>query len=214
MNRIFITGIGTGVGKTVTAACVTAALEADYWKPVQSGMEEGTDTATIQALLAGTTTICHPEAYVLKEPASPHLAARMEHITIDTSRITAQADGITGNRPLIIEGAGGLLVPLNDEMSTLDLIRQLQARVIIVAQNYLGSINHSMLTAKVLQHTGVPVMGWIFTGHHHSNEDDVIRWSGYPSLGRIPQAGEVNSAFVMEQARLLTGPLNASLYDH
>ncbi|RBL88048.1 dethiobiotin synthase [Chitinophaga flava] len=212
MNRIFITGIGTGVGKTIVSACVTAALQADYWKPVQSGSEEGTDTQTVRSLVPEGITVCHQEAYVLKEPASPHLAARLEHVTIQTTEIIRQANQIQPvNRPLVIEGAGGLLVPLTDDVLTLDLIKDLHAGVIIAAQNYLGSINHSLLTAKVLQHAGVPVIGWIFGGDYHTNEEDVVRLSGYPMIGRIPFAQEVNRAFVQQQAQLLTAPLKALL---
>jgi dethiobiotin synthetase len=205
MKRLFITGIGTGVGKTVSAACVTEALLADYWKPVQAGIEEGTDTKTVGALLSNTTSVCHPEAYCLQEPASPHLAARMEQVKIDVDKIVQQADQIQpSGRCLVIEGAGGLLVPLNDGVFMLDLIRRLQAGVIIVAQNYLGSINHSLLTARVLQYNKMPVLGWIFSGDHHSNEDDVVRWSGWPRLGRIPAASDLDAAFVREQANRLT----------
>ncbi|SKA45898.1 dethiobiotin synthase [Chitinophaga eiseniae] len=212
MNRIFITGIGTGVGKTIVSACVTTALEADYWKPVQSGSEEGTDTQTVRALVPEGVSVCHPEAYVLKEPASPHLAARMEQVTINTAEIVRLAAGLQpARRPLVIEGAGGLLVPLTDDILTLDLVRDLGAGVIIAAQNYLGSINHSLLTARVLQHAGVPVIGWIFGGDYHTNEDDVVRLSGYPRIGRIPQATEVNMAFVQQQAQLLSAPLKALL---
>lgn len=199
-QRIFITGIGTGVGKTVTAACITEALQADYWKPVQTGEMEGTDTATVRALLSNNLSVCHPEVYCLKEPASPHLAARLEGVEIQMEKILA---AVPSRRPLVIEGAGGLLVPVTDTVLTIDLIRELQASVIIVAQNYLGSINHALLTARVLQHTGVPVIGWVFSGIYHSNEDDIVTLSGYPKIGRIAPAADVSPAFIMEQAALL-----------
>ncbi len=209
-NRIFITGIGTGVGKTLTSACVTEALCADYWKPVQTGLEEGTDTETVRSLLSNTASVCHKEVYCLREPASPHLAARMEQVQIDVAPILQQAAAIQPtNRALVIEGAGGLMVPLNEEVFTLELIQQLQASIIIVAQNYLGSINHAMLTARVLQQQQAPVLGWIFSGEYHSNEDDVVRWSGYPKLGRIPQAGKVDKAFVKETAERLKESFNS-----
>ncbi|CAL1518053.1 dethiobiotin synthase [Chitinophaga sp. MM2321] len=214
-NKIFITGIGTGVGKTIVSACVTEALQADYWKPVQTGLAEGTDTDTVRRLLSNTVTVCHQEAYCLHEPASPHLAARLEKITIDTDFIVQEANRLRpAGRALVMEGAGGLMVPLNEEIFTLDLIGQLQAGVIIVAQNYLGSINHAMLTAKVLKHTGVSVIGWIFGGDEHSNEDDVVRWSGFPKIGRIPQAVQVDKEFIRQQASVLAAPLNALLHDH
>lgn len=203
-NRIFITGIGTGVGKTLTAACVTEALQADYWKPVQTGLEDGTDTETVRSLVSNAVSVCHKEVYCLQEPASPHLAARLEHVRIETGPVLQQADAIQPpDRWLVIEGAGGLMVPLNEEVFTIDLIRELQARVIIVAQNYLGSINHALLTSRVLQQSGIPVLGWIFSGDYHSNEDEVVQWSGYPKLGRIPWASQVNKDFVAEQAKQL-----------
>lgn len=200
-NRIFITGIGTGVGKTLTAACVTEALGADYWKPVQTGLEEGTDTQTVRQLLSNTVSVCHKEVYCLREPASPHLAARLEQVRIEQEAILRQAEILQpAGRWLVIEGAGGLMVPLNEDVFTLDLISSLQAKVIIVAQNYLGSINHALLTAKVLQHSGIPVLGWIFSGEYHTNEDEVVKWSGYPKLGRIAWAEQVDKGFVREQA--------------
>ncbi|MET6997442.1 dethiobiotin synthase [Chitinophaga defluvii] len=198
MSRsVFITGIGTGVGKTVTAACVTEALQADYWKPVQSGLDEGTDTETVQRLLTNKVSVCHPEAYRLKEPASPHLAARLEEVIIEPERIYTQAAALQpAGRYLIMEGAGGLMVPLHENVFTLEVIKHLQIPVIIVAQNYLGSINHAMLTAKVLRYEAIPVAGWIFTGDYHTNESEVVRWSGIPQIGRIPFTSRVDAAFV------------------
>jgi dethiobiotin synthetase len=206
-QRIFITGIGTGVGKTLTAACVTEALQADYWKPVQTGLMEGTDTDTVKSLLTNPVSVCHIEAYRLELPASPHLAAREENVKINVKRIVELADTYQpANRPLVIEGAGGLMVPLTEQVFTLDFILQLKASVIIVGANYLGSINHALLTSKVLQQHNVPVLGWIFSGETHSNEDEVVAWSGYPKLGRIPQAAHIDPAFVKQQAEALSLP--------
>lgn len=208
-ERIFITGIGTGVGKTITAACITEALQADYWKPVQTGLMEGTDTDTVLSLLSNQVSVCHPEAWRLQAPASPHLAARLENTRIDISRILKLADQFQpADRPLLMEGAGGVMVPVNETVFTLDLILALKARVVIVAQNYLGSINHALLTAGMLQHTGVPVIGWVFSGEEHSNENDIVGWSGYPKIGRIPLAEHVDKAFVRQQAQLLTTSLH------
>jgi len=204
-ERIFITGIGTGVGKTVTSACVVEALQADYWKPVQTGLMEGTDTDAIKSLISNAISVCHPEAYRLEAPASPHLAARLENVHIDVTRILQQADSIQpSDRPLVIEGAGGLMVPITEQLFTIDFIEQLKAKVIIVAANYLGSINHALLTAQVLKQRGIPVLGWIFSGEFHSNEPEVIAWSGYPSLGRIAHTAVVDKPFVKEQAEKLS----------
>jgi len=205
-KRIFITGIGTGVGKTLTAACVTEGLQADYWKPVQTGLEDGTDTETVRSLLSNRVSVCHKEVYCLREPASPHLAARLEQTRVEVEPILQQVEAVQpADRWLVIEGAGGLMVPLNEEVFTLELIARLQAQVIIVAQNYLGSINHSLLTARVLQHSGIPVLGWIFSGDYHTNEDEVVQWSGFPKLGRIPQAAQVDRAFVKAAGSHLAG---------
>lgn len=204
-QRIFVTGIGTGVGKTLSSACIVEALQADYWKPIQTGLLEGTDTDTVKSLLSNPVSVCHPEAYRLEAPASPHLAARLENVTIDVAGVVAQVQGIQPTeRPLIIEGAGGLMVPLTEQIFTIDFIQQLDAKVIIVAQNYLGSINHALLTAQVLKQRNIPVMGWIFSGDHHTNEDEVIGWSGYPLLGRIPHTALVDRTFVREQAEKLS----------
>lgn len=204
-QRIFITGIGTGVGKTVTSACVVEALQADYWKPVQTGLMEGTDTDTVRSLLSNPVSVCHHEAYRLEAPASPHLAARLENVQIDVNRVVEMAGRIQpANRPLVIEGAGGLMVPLTEQVFTIDFIQQLEAKVIIVAQNYLGSINHALLTAEVLRQRAIPVLGWIFSGEYHTNEAEVVKWSGYPLLGRLPHTELVSSSFVTEQAEKLS----------
>ncbi|MGX5818994.1 dethiobiotin synthase [Chitinophaga lutea] len=203
MNNIFITGIGTGVGKTIASACVTEALGAQYWKPVQAGLQDATDTQTVRALVSDPSLV-REELYRLRMPASPHLAARREGITIFPEKIAEQASRLQQpDRPLLIEGAGGLMVPLTGETFTLDLIKLLQARVIIVAQNYLGSINHCLLTAMALKQAQIPVIGWIFNGDHHSNEDDVVAWSHYPRITRIARARKLNKEFVQVQAELM-----------
>ncbi len=203
MNNIFITGIGTGVGKTVAAACVAEALGAQYWKPVQAGLQDTTDTQTVRALLSNPSLV-RDELYRLRMPASPHLAARREGITIFEDKITEQARKLQDTaHPLVVEGAGGLMVPLNGEVFMLDLIKRLEAKVIVVAQNYLGSINHCLLTAMALKQAEIPVIGWIFNGDHHTNEDDVVEWSHYPRITRIPRARKLNRDFVQLQAELM-----------
>lgn len=203
MNNIFITGIGTGVGKTIASAVVTAALDANYWKPVQAGLKDGTDAETVRSLIPAPERV-QAELYRLQMPASPHLAAAKEGIVIDGENIREKARELQdAQRTLVIEGAGGLMVPLGKTLFTMDIIRMLEAKVIVVSQNYLGSINHSLLTAMALRKSVVPVLGWIFTGDHHTNEDDIIQWTGFPRIGRIPRARKVTPAFVQEQAELM-----------
>ena len=201
MSPIFITGIGTGVGKTLVAAIVTEALGAWYWKPVQAGFDEGTDTEWVGARLGGAGMArVLPEAYKLMLPASPHIAAREEGLVIRVESLVAQ---LPAKRPLIVEGAGGLLVPLNNEQYMADLALALDATVILVSRNYLGSINHSLLTAEVCRLRGLRVAGWIFNDQYGGYEDEIVRWSGYPRLGSIPFQESPDRDFVEQQAGIL-----------
>jgi len=204
MNPIFITGIGTGIGKTIVAAILTEALKADYWKPIQAGFDGGSDLDRISDLVSNKTTKLHPETYLLRMPASPHIAARNEHKEIDLQEILAQYERIKReDTRLVIEGAGGLLVPLNQKEFVIDLIKKLQAEVILVSRNYLGSINHSLLTATVSRANDLNVSGWVFNDQYLNYEDEIVEWSGYKKLGSVPKVPEVNRSFIQQQAELL-----------
>ncbi len=201
MRSIFITGTGTGIGKTVCSAVLAEALNADYWKPVQAGFEDGTDAQTVRNLVSNDRTVIHPELYKLALPASPHLSARAEGLQIDTDLIAkAHANLSTRNDFLLIEGAGGIMVPLNDDEFMIDLIKKLDAAVVIVSRNYLGSINHSLLTAKLLGQYKVPVLGWLFNDRFMDYEQELVNWSGIPAIGNIPWQSGIDRAFVKEQA--------------
>lgn len=195
---IFVTGIGTGVGKTVAAAIITEALGADYWKPVQSGFEEGTDCNTVQTLISNHTSQFHPEVYKLALPASPHIAAREEAVVIDLNTIVTNKPKT--NNHLVIEGAGGLLVPINEKQFIADMILALNAQVILVSRNYLGSINHSLLTAEACTQRNIPVLGWLFNDQFMQYEEEIVGWTGIRTLGSIPLAANLDKAFVAEQA--------------
>ena len=204
MTPIFISGIGTGVGKTLVSAIVTEALQADYWKPVQAGYEDGTDALNVGALVSNPATVIHPEVYKLQMPASPHLAAKNEGIRIDVEKIkTSLGTLISGNQYLVIEGAGGLMVPLNEQEFILDLIHQLGAPLILVSQNYLGSINHSLLSAAICQQKSIPVLGWIFNGNPVGYEAEIAAWSGYPILGCIPKFDSIDKVKVGTHAAFI-----------
>lgn len=192
---IFITGIGTGVGKSVVAAIVTEALGAVYWKPVQAGFDRGTDTEWVAARLSHPRVI--PETYKLVFAASPHIAARGEGIVIDLDGIVEE---MPSEGPLVIEGAGGLLAPLNEKEFVIDLIKKLDARVILVSRNYLGSINHSLLTAAVCKAHGLDVAGWIFNDQYLDYEQEIVHWSGFPAIASIPRVEDPDEDFVREQA--------------
>jgi dethiobiotin synthetase len=190
MKPIFITGTGTDVGKTLVAAIITEALQADYWKPVQAGFSDGTDSLRIEQLISNDKTIIHPELYKLEMAASPHLAAAAENIQIHIKDILSQLPK-TKNR-LVIEGAGGLMVPLNKNKFVLHLIKNLNAKVIIVSKNELGSINHSLLTAAVLRKEKLDVAGWIFNEEYLNYENEIEKWSGYPAIVSIKHLTEIS----------------------
>ena len=205
MNQpIFITGIGTGVGKTLVSAIVTEALEADYWKPIQAGLAEGTDAKTVRSFISNTSSVIHPATYELLTPASPHIAARIDGVKIEITKLFQSAQDIQfkiGSKNLIVEGAGGLLVPLHEHVLLVDFIRLLQAKVILVSRNYLGSINHSLLTAAFCRSNDIEVMGWIFTDTYLDYEDEIVQWSGYPKIASIPKLTEVNKDIVALEAQ-------------
>jgi dethiobiotin synthetase len=211
MNTIFVTGIGTDVGKTIVSAILVEALQADYWKPVQAGFDEGTDSEFIRSVISNNKTIIHPETYKLKLPASPHIAARDEAVKIDLNTIEENYFKIVNSElsmvnenpavhHLIIEGAGGLLVPLNNDEFVIDLIKKLHAKVVLVSRNYLGSINHSLLTAKVCKENNIDVAGWIFNDQYLDYENEIVQWSGYPKIASLPFLKTIDKAFIKEQA--------------
>ncbi|OQP61525.1 dethiobiotin synthase [Niastella vici] len=209
MERIFITGIGTGIGKTFISAILAKALEADYWKPVQAGFEDGTDSEWVGNWLKDTGSVVHPEVYRLVKPASPHIAAREEGVTIDVKKICQQIPDI--NRTLLIEGAGGLLVPLNNSAFVADLIKELGAKVILVSRNYLGSINHSLLTARVCRDMQLPVIGWIFNDQYLDYEEEIVQWSNFPRIASIPYSENINGTFINAQAAAIRKQLKEFL---
>ncbi|MBB4642221.1 dethiobiotin synthase [Rhizorhapis suberifaciens] len=189
-GAIVIAGTDTGIGKTVFAAGLTRALGGYYWKPVQAGMEEGTDSETVAHLSGLPLQHILPEAYRLATPASPHLAARLDNLEIDPARLVLpSADG-----PLIIEAAGGVLVPLTDDLLYADQLARWQSPVIICARTGLGTINHSLLTVEALRSRGVPLVGIIFIGDgHEENQRIVPRLARVPSLGRLPMVDPLDS---------------------
>lgn len=195
-KQIFITGIGTDVGKTITSAIITEALQADYWKPVQAGDLHHTDSMKVQQLVSNAKSVFHPSAYGLKTPASPHYAAALDEITIEINQLQRPK---TKNH-LVIEGAGGLFVPLNDQHTILDLI-QPEDFVIVVSRHYLGSINHSLLTIEALKAAGFKKIGIIFSGDAYlSTEDIILKKSQLPLIGRIEVEPYFDKNVVLEYA--------------
>lgn len=181
-KKIFITGIGTDVGKTVVAAIITEALKADYFKPIQAGDLDTGDACTVENLISNAQTTIHPNCYGLQTPMSPHAAAKIDGVTIDIKKIKEPK---TTNH-LVVEGAGGILVPLNDSNTIIDLI-QPNYKVVVVSRHYLGSINHSLMTIQLLQNKGFDV-SVIFNGAEHKTTESIIeKMTGVTILGRIDE---------------------------
>jgi dethiobiotin synthetase len=215
---IFVTGIGTDVGKTIVSAVLTEALHAEYWKPVQAGFYDGTDALTVKELISHDKTVIHPEVYKLSLAASPHIAARIEHTNIDLDLIAekyhqlkTKNSELRAQKQLIIEGAGGLMVPLNEMEFMFDLILKLHARVILVSRNYLGSINHSLLTADVCKQKNIEVTGWIFNDQYMDYENEIVQWTGLPKIFSIPFAQPLTKQFIKEQAEKIKASLQKFL---
>lgn len=195
MKTYFITGISTEVGKTVASAIVTEALKADYWKPVQAGELDNGDAHKVARFVSNTKTIIHPNSYALNTPMSPHAAAEIDGVTIDINTIKAPET----NNHLVIEGAGGVLVPLNDTDTILDLI-QPNYKVIVVSRHYLGSINHTLLTIKLLQEKGFDV-SVIFSGDEHKTTEAIIQKMTQVSvIGRIEEEPYFDKNVIKEYA--------------
>lgn len=197
MKKYFITGIGTGVGKTIVAAIIAEALQSDYLKPVQCGNLDNTDSDIVQRLLSNKKTKIHPEIYRLKTPASPHYAAALENIIIDPGKIILPET----NNNIVIEGAGGLMVPLNENFMMIDLIKKLNAEVILVSKSYLGSINHTLLSLEALKKRNIPMKGIIFNGEENKYSEKIItKYSGQISLLNISEEPVINKEIISRYA--------------
>ena len=196
--KLFITGISTDVGKTVASAIITESLKADYWKPIQAGDLETSDTHKIKAYISNDKTKFHENSYALNTPASPHLAAEIDGITIDLNKILEPK---TENH-LVIEGAGGLFVPLNNQDTIANLI-QPDYKVIVVSRHYLGSINHTLLTIEALQNRNIKVAGIIFNGERNeATEAIILSKTGVNCIGRIEHEPYFDKNVILEYADL------------
>lgn len=196
--KIFITGISTDVGKTISAAIVVEALEADYWKPVQAGDLDHSDSHKIKAKISNRKTRIFENSYKLNTPASPHLAAEIDGIKIDLKKIKEPE---TKNH-LVIEGAGGIFVPLNDNDLIIDLI-QPDYKVIVVSRHYLGSINHTLLTIEAIQNRGFEVAGIIFSGSENkATESLILNKTRVKCIGRIDEEPYFDQNVILEYADL------------
>lgn len=197
MNRLFVTGIGTEVGKTLASAILAEAMEADYWKPVQAGSLDHSDSDVVRALISNPRTVIHPETYRLRMSASPHAAAAAERLLINPSRFVFPE---TENN-LIVEGAGGVMVPLNPSYLLIDLLQAWSLETVIVSKNYLGSINHTLLTVEALNSRNIPIAGIIFNGEPEpATEEVILRHSKLRRFPPIMTETKISKAVVRHYA--------------
>ena len=186
--RIIVTGTDTGIGKTLFSAALVGALDGTYWKPVQAGLDEETDRDTVQRLSGLAADRMLPEAYRLATPASPHLAAEIDGVVIDPAKLRLPRS----DRPLVVEAAGGLLVPLTRDITYLDVIAGWRAPVVLCARTTLGTINHSLLSIEALRARGVTLLGIAFVGDSNEESERIIAEMGrVQRLGRLPLLAEV-----------------------
>jgi dethiobiotin synthetase len=196
--KLFITGISTDVGKTIASSIVVEALESDYWKPIQAGDLDNSDSHKIEAYISNQKTVIHENSYLLNTPASPHLAAQIDSVSIDLKKTTEPS---TKNH-LVIEGAGGLFVPLNDNDCVIDLIKP-DYKVVVVSRHYLGSINHTLLTIEALQNRKITIAGIIFNGDENkSTEEIILSKTNIKCIGRINDEPYFDKNVILEYAEI------------
>ena len=200
--KYIIAGIGTEIGKTFISSILTESLQADYWKPIQSGALDFTDTDTVRNLISNDKSVFYPETYRLNQPISPHAAAAIDGVEIKISKFELPQT----NNHLIVELAGGIMVPLNDQETNLDLIQKLSIPVILVSKNYLGSINHTLLSAEVLKMNNIEVRGLIFNGEQNKySEDFILNYTKLECLGRVPFEENIDKNVVRKYAGQFRG---------
>ena len=198
MKTIFITGNGTDIGKTIISAIITEHLEADYWKPVQSGELDNTDTMKVKRLIYNSKTVFHTERFKLTQPLSPHASAEIDGIQIQLEDFKLP---VTNNH-LVIEGAGGLMVPLNNKILIADLITHFASSVILVSRNYLGSINHTLLTIQELRRRNIPIIGIVFNGEHTpQTENFILQYSQLPLLFRVDMEEKIDKQTILKYSK-------------
>ena len=181
--RIVVTGTDTGIGKTVFAAGLTQLLDGVYWKPVQAGLDGETDSEAVQRLSGIPPGRTLPEAWALKTPASPHLAAERDGVSIDPNALCLPSIA----QPLIIEGAGGLMVPLTRRELYIDLFARWGVPVVLCARTTLGTLNHTLLSLEALRRRAIPVLGIALIGDVHADNERILStMGGAPILGRLP----------------------------
>jgi dethiobiotin synthetase len=190
----WVTGTDTDVGKTIVSSLLVTAFGSSYWKPVQSGILTGTDTDYVREVTELTQDHFIPEVYRLTQPLSPHLSSQIDHVEISLDAFHRPDSSLIKNKVLIIEGAGGVMVPLNSRYFVIDLIKKIPAPVILVCRSALGTINHTLLSIEALRSRGIPIHGFIMNGAiNHDNERAVVEYGNVRHLGSVPHLNCVDS---------------------
>jgi len=209
-KAIAIAGIHTDIGKTVVAAIVTEALRADYWKPVQSGSLDNSDSMTIKNLLSNTQSVVHPEAVQLQLAASPHKAARHENRIVDFREFELPQS----NQTLIVETAGGLFSPIDENGTMADFLQRQQLPALLVTRHYLGSINHTLLCIEAMKQRGIPLLGLIVSGEPDEHSERFIRnYTGTSSVFHTGELKVINKTTIHEVAARMRPWLQNLLYN-
>jgi dethiobiotin synthase len=194
---LFVSGTDTDIGKTVVSSMLIAGLKAGYWKPVQAGRDPVTDTEFVQQLTGLPDSHFYPETYNLKTPMSPHAAAEIDNMEIGLDRISVPN---YTQKHLIIEGAGGLIVPLNERDYIIDLIHALNIPVLLVAKSGLGTLNHTLLSIEALNNRTIQIFGVVLVGEtHHSNEQAILHYGRVEKLFRVPHLKQLNPQTIENQ---------------
>jgi dethiobiotin synthase len=198
MTGYFVTGTDTNVGKTVLCGLLVAALDATYWKPIQTGATEGTDRESVRGWTGATEERLPTERYRFDPPVSPHLASREAGVRIDLESLQLPAVASPDPR-WIVEGAGGVMVPVNDRDLMRDLMRRIGFPIIIAARTALGTINHTLLTLSALREAGLPICGVALIGEENiENRRAIEQYGSVPVIGHIPVLKEINRAALLE----------------
>lgn len=196
-TQLIVAGIGTEIGKTVASAVLVEALQADYWKPVQAGELNNSDTDTVRRLISNSQTQFHPEAYRLTQPLSPHAAANIDGVTIDLEKLRIPQL----NNALVVELAGGLMVPLNRKLLNIDFVQRTGLPVVLVSRNYLGSINHTLLSIEACRTRQIPLLGILFNGSTvPATESFLLDYTGLTCIGRIGQEDALTKEVIRKYA--------------
>jgi len=195
---VIVAGIGTEVGKTVISAILCEVMGARYWKPIASGSEDGpAESVVVSRLISDGAQRIFSERYLLRKSLSPHVAAALEGVEVSLEEFSLPVC----DAPLVVELAGGVMVPLNDRATNLDLIKRLGLPVVLVSRHYLGSINHTLLTLFALRSHNIPVKGVVFNGEELPDTERIITTMGDVSvIGRVPSFGEVSLSSLSEFA--------------